>query len=65
MQATMKLLGLQFTLFEAIDGQALTEEDLKGIRVLPGYLDPYHKRPMKRGEIGCFLSHYKIWLVLR
>ncbi|KAL1456412.1 hypothetical protein WDU94_001143 [Cyamophila willieti] len=29
--------------------------------MLPGYADPYHKRPMKKGEIGCFLSHYKIW----
>jgi collagen beta-1,O-galactosyltransferase len=24
-------------------------------------LDPYYKRPIKRGEIGCFLSHYWIW----
>ncbi|KAI6191701.1 Glycosyltransferase 25 family member [Aphelenchoides bicaudatus] len=61
MKTNMKLLGVQFSLFEAVDGQALTDEDLKGIRVLPGYLDPYHKRPIKRGEIGCFLSHYKIW----
>ncbi|KAK9499358.1 hypothetical protein O3M35_002406 [Rhynocoris fuscipes] len=28
---------------------------------MPGYKDPYHKRPMKVGEIGCFLSHYGIW----
>ncbi|XP_017304196.2 glycosyltransferase 25 family member-like [Diaphorina citri] len=32
-----------------------------GITMLPGYADPYHKRPMKKGEIGCFLSHYNIW----
>lgn len=24
-------------------------------------VDPYHKRPMTAGEIGCFLSHYSIW----
>lgn len=29
--------------------------------MLPGYEDPYHKRPMTLGEIGCFLSHHEIW----
>ncbi|EFN88897.1 Glycosyltransferase 25 family member [Harpegnathos saltator] len=28
---------------------------------MPEYADPYHKRPMTTGEIGCFLSHYVIW----
>ncbi|EFN60659.1 Glycosyltransferase 25 family member [Camponotus floridanus] len=28
---------------------------------MPEYFDPYHKRPMTMGEIGCFLSHYLIW----
>lgn len=28
---------------------------------MPGYVDPYSKRPMTLGEIGCFLSHYYIW----
>jgi collagen beta-1,O-galactosyltransferase len=32
-----------------------------GVHQLPGYLDPYHKRPLKLGEIGCFLSHYNVW----
>lgn len=32
-----------------------------GIRQLESYRDPYHKRVMTFGEIGCFLSHYKIW----
>jgi len=32
-----------------------------GISFLPGYEDPYHHRHMTMGEIGCFLSHYKIW----
>ena len=35
--------------------------DELGVKQLDGYLDPYHKRPMKMGEIGCFLSHYFIW----
>lgn len=25
------------------------------------YRDPFHKRSMSFGEIGCFLSHYRIW----
>lgn len=36
-----------------------------GAKQLDGYLDPYHKRPMKMGEIGCFLSHYFIWKEVR
>jgi collagen beta-1,O-galactosyltransferase len=61
MREIMKLLGVEFSLFEAVDGQLLGEKDMSGIRMLPGYLDPYYKRPIKRGEIGCFLSHYRIW----
>ena len=32
-----------------------------GIKMLPGYLDPYKHRVLTKGEIGCFLSHYFIW----
>ena len=31
------------------------------VKQLEGYEDPYLKRPLKLGEIGCFLSHYFIW----
>ncbi|XP_052872719.1 glycosyltransferase 25 family member isoform X1 [Anopheles cruzii] len=57
------LLGLQVDHFPAVDGKQLTDEKLQqmGIRFLPGYADPFHKRPMTMGEIGCFLSHYYIW----
>jgi len=33
--------------------------------MLPGYRDPYSSRPLTRGEIGCFLSHYYIWKEVR
>ncbi|KAI1729339.1 glycosyltransferase family 25 (LPS biosynthesis protein) domain-containing protein [Ditylenchus destructor] len=56
-----QLLGIDFTIFEAVDGQLLSEDEIKKLKFLPGYEDPYYKRPMKRGEIGCFLSHYQIW----
>lgn len=63
MELTMKELGLDFKYFEAVDGKTLTDEILieMGITLLPEYSDPYHKRRMTMGEIGCFLSHYTIW----
>lgn len=66
MEATLKELGLDFTYLEAVDGKTLTDEILiqKGITLLPEYTDPYHKRPMTMGEIGCFLSHYTIWQMM-
>ncbi|XP_054290734.1 glycosyltransferase 25 family member-like [Macrosteles quadrilineatus] len=56
-------LGLRVTVVDAVDGKELTDDDLKelGVSLMEGYTDPYHKRPMKRGEIGCFLSHHAIW----
>lgn len=33
--------------------------------MLPGYKDPYHGRPLTKGELGCFLSHYNIWKEVR
>ncbi|XP_062865467.1 procollagen galactosyltransferase 1-like [Trichomycterus rosablanca] len=47
----------------AVDGKALNESQIRalGITMLPGYKDPYHGRPLTRGELGCFLSHYNIW----
>uniref|UniRef100_A0A914DW51 Glycosyltransferase 25 family member n=1 Tax=Acrobeloides nanus TaxID=290746 RepID=A0A914DW51_9BILA len=61
MELVFKLLGIDYTLFEAVDGKHLAPEELEEIEFMPGYQDPYYKRPMKKGEIGCFLSHYRIW----
>ncbi|XP_075229791.1 glycosyltransferase 25 family member [Lycorma delicatula] len=57
------VLGVDAKIVDAIDGQLLADDDLKklNIHLMEGYTDPYHKRPMKRGEIGCFLSHYSVW----
>lgn len=48
---------------DAVDGKALNTTDIEamGIKMLPGYKDPYHGRPLTKGELGCFLSHYNIW----
>lgn len=63
MQKIFDILGVEYSLLEATDGQKLEElpADLKNHHILDGYLDPITKRPMKNGEIGCFLSHYRIW----
>lgn len=63
MELTLRELGIDYTYFEAIDGKKLSDDVLveKGIKFMPEYADPYHKRPMKMGEVGCFLSHYTIW----
>lgn len=63
MEKSFMELGLDYTYVAAIDGKTLTDEVLiqKGIKLMPEYVDPYHKRPMTAGEIGCFLSHYSIW----
>ncbi|KAJ8283564.1 hypothetical protein COCON_G00024140, partial [Conger conger] len=47
----------------AVDGRALNLSQIQamGIEMLPGYSDPYHGRPITKGEMGCFLSHYNIW----
>ena len=56
-------LRIDARIYDAVDGKAMTQEYLDGIGVkqLEGYEDPYLKRPLKFGEIGCFLSHYFIW----
>jgi len=46
-----------------VDGKELSDASVLGLRIkqLPAYRDPFSKRVMTFGEIGCFLSHYKIW----
>lgn len=63
MDYALRLFGLDYTWWSAVDGRNLTEVGLKqlGVKQLPGYEDPFYRRPMKMGEIGCFLSHYNIW----
>lgn len=63
MRLSLEKLGLKVQVWPATDGKELTEEKINklGITIIPGYLDPYHQRPVTYGEIGCFLSHYYIW----
>lgn len=59
----MRIQGLDYEYFPAVDGKKLSQEDIDsmGIRQLPGFSDPHHPRTVTRGEVGCFLSHYRIW----
>lgn len=54
---------IEVRLLEAVDGKAMNASQVEalGIQMLPGYKDPYHGRPLTKGELGCFLSHYRIW----
>lgn len=63
MEQSFLELGIDVEYMPAVDGMELTEERIKdlGIQFLAGYADPFHNRPMTTGEIGCFLSHYRIW----
>ncbi|XP_050432465.1 glycosyltransferase 25 family member [Adelges cooleyi] len=66
MRYCLNELGLNATFVEATDGKALSDTDLEhmGVRLMPGYKDPYYKRPITKGEIGCFMSHYRIWAAI-
>ncbi|XP_033732543.1 procollagen galactosyltransferase 1-like isoform X2 [Pecten maximus] len=63
MLRSLKELGLQVTIFDAVDGRELnaTYLDKLGVEMMDGYADPYAGRKLTMGEIGCFLSHYFIW----
>jgi collagen beta-1,O-galactosyltransferase len=56
-------LRINFTYFPAIDRMTLNDTylDSLGVKMLPGWADPWGERPISKGEIGCFLSHYFIW----
>ncbi|KFO62069.1 Procollagen galactosyltransferase 1, partial [Corvus brachyrhynchos] len=55
MLRTLQELGISPKLVEAVDGRALNSSQVEalGVRMLPGYRDPFHGRPLTRGEVGC------------
>ncbi|XP_063372835.1 glycosyltransferase 25 family member [Cydia amplana] len=63
MEMSFRELGMEVTTVKAVDGRNLDLNDLReySATIMPNYMDPYHKRPMKAGEVGCFLSHYYVW----
>nr|CDS30408.1 procollagen galactosyltransferase 2 [Hymenolepis microstoma] len=63
MNYALREQGIKVQLLKATDGRELNPDIIRAwnITQLSGYADPYHKRALKYGEIGCFLSHYRIW----
>jgi len=54
---------LKYEFFNAIDGQEIDKNylDNNGFELLNGWNDPFHKRKITKGEIGCTLSHYFVY----
>ncbi|UJR20681.1 hypothetical protein I4U23_023802 [Adineta vaga] len=64
LQATFDILNISVRFFDAVDGKETVNQaylERLQIRLLPDYEDPYNRRPMNYGELGCFFSHYFIW----
>ena len=58
-----EILVTEDEFFNAIDGQNLTDEYMKNNEydTLNEWIDPFHKRKITKGEIGCSLSHYGVY----
>lgn len=58
-QSAFEAAGVDFRFFDAVNGRALNEADLKSCN--PAMSKSGFKRPLSLPEIGCYLSHYRIW----
>lgn len=59
MQSELDSAGISFRFFDAVNGLSLDEEQLKACT--SGSPKNVFKRPLSLPEIGCYLSHFKIW----
>ncbi|MGL4515774.1 MAG: glycosyltransferase family 25 protein [Shewanella sp.] len=55
----MAHLGLQFTFWDACDGKALSDKDLS--KIDNGQAEQLCGHPLSAGEIGCALSHIRLY----
>ena len=57
------LQGVDWSFFEAFDGSGISHKQLlrMGFDTDKNWRDPILKRTLTKGEVGCFLSHYKLW----
>lgn len=49
------------TVIEAVDGRALPAEEIDAVYSRKSLHAPRYPFPLSDGEIGCFLSHRKVW----
>ena len=64
MEIKLKKSGIEATFLQACDGKTLTKQILKNIYLancLKEWKDPHSGRNITWGEVGCALSHYKIY----
>lgn len=59
MEAICDVIGIDCEFVDATDGRSLPSS--YPVTQLDSFLDPSTKRKMTNGEVGCFLSHYRIW----
>lgn len=55
---------IPFNFIDAVDGQIMNETNeplLNLVSIYNGWSEPFSGRTMTKGEVGCALSHYKIW----
>lgn len=64
MEKQMKKNNLNATIFEAVDGSKLDLEDLLEDGIISPTKNKEIRRYLRKGEIGCALSHMLIWLRL-
>ena len=54
-------ITVNYQFFEAIDGNNLKKDD---IHPFSGWFDPWSHLHLTKGEVGCALSHLKLWEML-
>lgn len=65
MELVFNELHVDYHRVRAVDGKIDVDDDYirqNGIDMMVDFSEPYHDRPLTFGEIGCFMSHYNIWL---
>ena len=55
---------LNINWFNAIDGTKIIDKNII-FNVNNNWFDPHHFTPMTQGEVGCALSHYKVWELIK
>ena len=56
--------NIDYELYQAVNGKNIDYDELKkrGFDTDKDWIDPILKTHLTKGEVGCFLSHYNLWL---
>ena len=54
---------ISYDVLRAVDGYQVSYDELNrmGFDVNHKWIDPILQTPLTKGEVGCFLSHWKAW----